>query len=112
MFEQTTIMAAELMTHDVAAVHPETSLLEAVRVMARRNISGLPVLDAQVGIAGILTEGGLMRWHQGYSERQARCLDMLAEDGNLAPSFLASLRDQQNKVAVVMSKNGIMPKTV
>lgn len=107
MFEETTATAAELMTHDVAVVHPETSLLEAVRVMAQRNISGLPVLDAQGGITGILTEGDLMRWHQGYSEKQARWLDMLAEGGNLAPSFLASLRDQQNKVAVVMSKNVI-----
>ena len=27
----------------------------------------------------MMSEGDLMRWHEGYTERQARWLDMLAE---------------------------------
>jgi len=103
MFDETVVTAGELMTRDVAVVHPDTSLMEAVRLMARRGISGLPVVDDAGAIVGILTEGDLVRWHEGYSEKQARWLDMLAEGGNLAPSFLANIRDARNKVKAVMS---------
>jgi CBS domain-containing protein len=107
MFEETVVTAGELMTRDVAVVHPETSLMDAVRLMARRGISGLPVLDAAGTIVGMLTEGDLVRWHEGYSEKQARWLDMLAEGGNLAPSFLARIRDEQYKVKAVMTPGAI-----
>ncbi len=107
MFEETVITAGELMTRDVAVVHPDTSLMEAVRLMAHRGISGLPVLDDAGALVGILTEGDLVRWHEGYSEKQARWLDMLAEGGNLAPSFLANIRDARNRVRAVMSTDVI-----
>ncbi len=103
MFDETVITAGELMTRDVAVVQPDTSLMEAVRLMAHRGISGLPVVDDAGTIVGILTEGDLVRWHEGCSEKQARWLDMLAEGGNLAPSFLANIRDARNKVKTVMS---------
>jgi CBS domain-containing protein len=107
MFEETVITAGELMTRDVAVVHPETSLMDAVRLMARRNISGMPVLDEAGRIVGMLTEGDLVRWHEGYSEKQARWLDMLAEGGNLAPELLANIRNEQHKVKAVMSAGAI-----
>ncbi|HUC17428.1 MAG TPA: CBS domain-containing protein [Acetobacteraceae bacterium] len=103
MFDETVVTARELMTRDVAVVHPDTSLMEAVRLMAQRGISGLPVVDDAGTIVGMLTEGDLVRWHEGYSEKQARWLDMLAEGGNIAPSFLADIRDARNKVKAVMS---------
>ena len=55
--------------------------------MARRRISGVPVVDNAGTIVGVLSEGDLVRWHEGYSERQARWLDMLAEGFHLAPAF-------------------------
>ncbi len=107
MFEETVVTAGELMTRDVAVVHPETSLMDAVKLMARRGISGLPVLDAAGTIVGVLTEGDLMRWHEGYSEKQARWLDMLAEGGHLAPGFLANIRDERHKVKSLMSSDAV-----
>lgn len=103
MFEESGITAGDLMTRDVAVVHPDTSLMEAVKLMARRGISGVPVVDAAGTIVGMLTEGDLVRWHEGYSEKQAQWLDMLAEGGNLAPAFLESIRNERNKVKVAMS---------
>lgn len=103
MLEESAVTAGELMTRDVAVVHPEDSLVQAVKLMAHRQISGLVVVDAAGTIVGVLTEGDLMRWHQGRSEKQAQWLERLAEGGNLAPSFLGSLRDEHNKVKAVMS---------
>ena len=103
MLDEAVVVAGDLMTRDVAVVHPETSLLEAVKLMAGRRISGMPVLDDAGAIVGMLSEGDLVRWHEGYTERQARWLDMLAEGGHLAPAFLEGIREQRRKVKTVMS---------
>jgi CBS domain-containing protein len=103
MLDEAVFTAGDLMTRDVAVVHPETSLLEAVRLMAQRRISGVPVLDDAGKIVGMLSEGDLVRWHEGYSEQQARWLDMLAEGFQLAPAFLEGVREQNRRVKTIMS---------
>ncbi len=103
MLDDGSFTAGDLMTRDVATVHPETSILEAARLMARRKISGVPVVDSNGAIVGMLSEGDLVRWHEGYSERQAHWLDMLAEGYQLAPDFLAGIRSEQHKVKAVMA---------
>jgi CBS domain-containing protein len=103
MLDEAIFTAGDLMTRDVAVVHPETSLLEAVKVMAQRRISGLPVVDDAGAIVGMLSEGDLVRWHEGYTEKQARWLDMLAGGFDLAPDFLEGIREQHRKVKFVMS---------
>jgi CBS domain-containing protein len=103
MLDDAIFKAGDLMTRDVAVVHPETSLLEAVKLMAGRRISGVPVVDDAGTIVGMLSEGDLVRWHEGYTERQARWLDMLAEGFELAPAFLQGIQEQHRKVKSVMS---------
>jgi CBS domain-containing protein len=107
MLDEAVYTAGDLMTRDVAAVHPETSLLDAVKLMAQRRISGMPVLDDGGNIVGIVSEGDLVRWHEGYTERQARWLDMLAEGFQLAPAFLEGIRDQHRRVKTVMSPGAV-----
>jgi CBS domain-containing protein len=103
MFEYTPIFAEDLMTRDVAVVHPETSLLAALRIMAERHVSGLPVVDAAGRPVGMLTEGDRMRWHGEFSERQQWWLDHLADGEPLAPDFLKVLRAERRKVATIMT---------
>ena len=79
MLDESAVTAGDIMTRDVAVVRPESSLLEAVKLMASRQISGLPVVDQSGKVVGIITEGDLVRWHEGSSEREQRWLDMLAE---------------------------------
>ncbi|MBV9251152.1 MAG: CBS domain-containing protein [Acetobacteraceae bacterium] len=107
MLDEATFTAGDLMTRDVAVVHPDSSLLEAVKLMAQRRISGMPVVDENGGIVGMLSEGDLLRWHEGYTERQARWLDMLAEGTDLAPSFLERIKEQHRKVRSVMAVGAI-----
>jgi len=103
MLDEAPFTAGELMTRDVAVVHPETSLLDAVKLMAQRHISGMPVVDAAGCIVGMISEGDLVRWHEGLTERQGRWLDMLADGFELAPAFLEGINDQHRKVQSVMS---------
>ncbi len=103
MLDEAIFTAHDLMARDVAVVHPETSLLEAIKLMVLRRVSGMPVVDDAGKIVGMLTEGDLLRWHEGYTENQARRLDRLADGFELAPAFLEGIREQQRKVKAVMS---------
>ena len=104
MFEEEAIFTAgDLMTRDVAVAHPETTLLEAVTLMARRHISGMPVVDKDGNVVGMLTEGDLLRWHEGYTDRETRWLDMLAEGHAIGPMFLEGIREEHRKVKAVMA---------
>jgi CBS domain-containing protein len=104
MLDEASVKAADIMTRDVAVAHPEMSLLQAVKLMVQRRISGMPVVDDSGTILGIISEGDLVRWHEGYNERQARWLDMLAEGSELAPTFLEGIREQRHKVNSVMTR--------
>ncbi len=53
--------ASDVMQREVITVTPETKVEEAVRLMARHRISGLPVVDATGAAVGILSEGDLLR---------------------------------------------------
>ncbi|HSH29941.1 MAG TPA: CBS domain-containing protein [Thiohalobacter sp.] len=50
-----------LMSRPVITVHPETPLAEAAHEMVTRRISGLPVVDADGKLVGIITEADLLR---------------------------------------------------
>ncbi|WP_234890646.1 CBS domain-containing protein [Sinorhizobium meliloti] len=49
------------MTLDVVTVSPDHSVRHAARIMLDRRVSGVPVVDDDGRVVGILTEGDLMR---------------------------------------------------
>lgn len=54
---------AEIMTRDPIVVTSQTSLDEAIQIMAERRFSGLPVVDAGGKLMGIISQGDLM-WRE------------------------------------------------
>jgi len=50
------VTAGEIMTREVAYVHPETPLSEVAEVMGRRGVSGVPVVDADGKVVGVISE--------------------------------------------------------
>lgn len=54
---------ADAMSRDPIVVRPETSLNEAIQILAERRISGLPVVDDAGQVVGIISETDLM-WQQ------------------------------------------------
>jgi CBS domain-containing protein len=59
LWDQLTV--EQVMTHNVITVKAEDSILEAARLMLEHKISGLPVVNAQGTIAGILTESDIFK---------------------------------------------------
>ena len=50
------VLAREIMTRDVIAVTPDQSLPEVAEVMARHGVSGVPVIDAERRVVGVISE--------------------------------------------------------
>jgi CBS domain-containing protein len=53
--------AAEVMTSPVITVTPDTSLLEALRLLLTHRIKRLPVVDAEDRLVGLVGRGGVLQ---------------------------------------------------
>jgi CBS domain-containing protein len=53
------MQAADVMTRRIISVSPEARVETAIELMLKNKISGLPVIDAEGRICGIVTEGDL-----------------------------------------------------
>lgn len=98
------MLARDLMTKKVVSVPPEMPINEVARVLLRNTISGVPVVDADGKVLGMVTEGDLIG--RNDAERQARrdwWLAMLADGEELSPDFLKSIRWQLNASDVMIS---------
>ncbi|OGN01039.1 MAG: hypothetical protein A3B91_02915 [Candidatus Yanofskybacteria bacterium RIFCSPHIGHO2_02_FULL_41_29] len=54
------IFSKDIMTKEVVAVHPETPLLEVAKILAEHNFDGVPVVDNENRVVGIVTEYDLI----------------------------------------------------
>jgi CBS domain-containing protein len=61
--------ASDVMTRTVITIDEQAPIAEALRLMLGKAISGLPVVDCNNQLVGILTEGDLMRRAQLATER-------------------------------------------
>ena len=95
------MQAKDVMTHPVISVSSRSSILEAVRLMLQHQISGLPVLDELGNLAGIVSEGDLLRRVETDTlRRRPRWIELLVGPGKLADEYVhASTR----KVSEVMT---------
>lgn len=61
---------SDLMTREVVTVTPETPLKEAAALLAQRGISGLPVVNAQGEVVGVLSEADVVMKASGEERRR------------------------------------------
>ena len=52
--------ARDIMTTDVITVTPETEIIQAARLLLENKINGLPVVDDQEGLVGIVCQSDLI----------------------------------------------------
>lgn len=71
----------ELMTAEVVAVRPETSLKEVASTLAARGISGLPVVDDGRTVLGVVSEADILVKEQGPEPRHGGLIGWLLEGG-------------------------------
>ncbi len=68
----------DVMTRDVVTVTPETSYKELIDTMLEHEVSGLPVVDADGELVGLVTEADLAA-KEAYGARRRRPLRLVAE---------------------------------
>lgn len=71
----------DLMTMELETIQPSASLKEAARRMVARGVSGLPVVDADGKLVGIITEADFLSRELGRNQGRRRLLDSLFEGG-------------------------------
>ncbi|MBU2054386.1 MAG: CBS domain-containing protein [Proteobacteria bacterium] len=54
------LKAKDIMTREVITVYPETEIVQAARLLLDRHISGLPVVDEDGHLKGIICQSDLM----------------------------------------------------
>jgi CBS domain-containing protein len=102
---ESALKAADIMTSKVVSVRPEASLEEAVQSMIQNRVSGLPVVDQEALVVGIVTEGDLLRRAETSTERQrSRWLRLLISSGRLAQDYV---RENARKISELMTTNVI-----
>ena len=79
----------DVMTRKVLSIEPNADVLQAVRSMLENKISGLPVVDADGNLVGIVTEGDFLRRSETTTERRRpRWLEILVGPGRLADEYV------------------------
>ncbi|MGB8550060.1 MAG: CBS domain-containing protein [Xanthobacteraceae bacterium] len=93
--------AADVMTPNPVTVSPDASIMEAIRLMLERKFSGLPVIDTNGSLVGIVTEGDLLRRSEtGTQRKRAGWIEFLMGQGRLASEYVHA---SGRKVREVMS---------
>jgi CBS domain-containing protein len=104
-FSGSELVAADVMTRDVATVRPDTTLRQVARVLASNRISGVPVVDEEGGVVGMITEADLLRTDTAREQRHDEWLRKLGEGYDLAPEFMAAMHAINRPASAVMHRN-------
>lgn len=93
--------ASDVMTRNLITIDPDQTVLQAARLMLQHRISGLPVIDKDGKLVGILSEGDFLRRRETKTERhRSRWLEFLMGPGKMASEYSHS---HGNKVGEVMT---------
>ena len=99
--------ATDIMTTNVITVSPDTSVQDLAKLLCERGISGVPVVDADNRLVGVVSEGDLLHRAETGTEhhtehRRSRWLESLATDRDLARDYVKS---HGRKVVDVMTRD-------
>lgn len=95
--------AADVMVSPVITIRPDVGIRDAARVMLDHGISGVPVVDAGGNLAGIVSEGDLIRRVEiGTQKHRSWWLELFTSRERLADEFTKA---HALKVADVMTRN-------
>ncbi|MFK4622826.1 CBS domain-containing protein [Bradyrhizobium diazoefficiens] len=94
--------ALHVMTRDVVAVTPHTTIEEAAKIMLRMHISGLPVIDDAGNLVGIVSESDFLRRSEiGTGRKHAAWLKFFMGPPRAAAEFV---HESGRKVEDVMTR--------
>ncbi len=95
----------DVMTQHVISVGPSDSMARAIRAMLQNDISGVPVLDTDGRLVGMVTEGDLLRRAETATQRnRPRWLEFFVGPGRLADEYVHA---HGRKVSELMTVNPV-----
>jgi CBS domain-containing protein len=113
----------DVMTTEVLTVQPHTPLKEVAELLIEREISGLPVVDAEGRVLGVVSEsdilykerepetsrGGLLKhlFLRGHAELEAKLAARTAGEAMTAPAITARPMMSVSEAATLMLERGI-----
>ena len=81
----------DVMTRNVISIGPDESIAKAAQLMLQNRISGLPVIDLNGELIGIVTEGDFLRRGElGTQRRRPKWLEFIVGPGRLAEEYVHS----------------------
>ncbi len=96
------LTVADIMTTEVFSVTPETPIHDVAKLMCAKRISGVPVIDREKRIIGIISEGDLIRhaalvgerrqpwWSTAFITTRALAHDYVKTHGHTAGQVMAA----------------------
>ena len=83
------MQVSDVMTRKVISVVAGETVLKAARLMLQNGISGLPVVDAQDNVVGMVTEGDFLRRSEIGTQRQRpKWLEFVVGPGRIADEYV------------------------
>ena len=93
----------DAMSKRVISISPTASVAEALDLMLREHISGMPVVDRKGALVGVISEGDfLRRFELGTAERSASWLKGIMFSGSVAKNYA---RTHARRVDEIMSSD-------
>jgi CBS-domain-containing membrane protein len=102
--------AGDIMTRDVVTVTPDTPVAQIVTLLLGRNISGVPVVDEEGGVVGVVSEGDLLRRAElGTEKRRGAWGEFFTGTATLANEYVRAhgiaARDVMTREVVTVDRS-------
>ena len=93
--------AIDVMTSQVVTATPQMTVQDVAKLMINNRISGIPIVDADRQVVGIVTEGDLLRRAEtGTERRHPRWSEWFSPNSRLADEYV---RTHAKRVADIMT---------
>src|SRR5277367_6037259 len=100
-----TMQVRDVMTQNVISIAANQTIVKAARLMLQNDISGLPVVNAEGVLVGMVTEGDFLRRDElGTQRRRPKWLEFLLGPGRIAEEYI---RASGRKVEDVMTRDPV-----
>jgi CBS domain-containing protein len=111
------MQAHQIMSRSVITVTPETSVVDAAKLMLRHHISGLPVVSPTGELVGIVSDGDFIRRAEiGTERKHGRWLGQLVGRGRIGADFVQShgrtIGEIMTPQPVTVSEDTALPEIV
>jgi CBS domain-containing protein len=74
------LKAKEIMSKSVSTIRPDQTLLDAMEILVCKEVSGLPVVNADEALVGIITEKDILNFVFSGNLKSTRVKDVMTKD--------------------------------